>query len=76
MVVRDKLTSIVHKMYPLIAMRICIAKSRLPKRPGQPSPQKLEKMRRHNAGSPLNYQKEKRVEKRYKETTTQPGRFR
>ena len=31
---RDKLTSIVHKMHPLITMKICIANSGLPKDPG------------------------------------------
>lgn len=55
-------------------MRICIAKSRLPKKTRAAiSPENRKIMRRHdNAGSPLNYQKGKRVEKRYKETTTQP----
>lgn len=65
--VGDKLTSIVHKMHPLIAMRICIARSRLPKDAGSHLPRNRKIMRRYdNAGSPLNYQKEKRVEKRYK----------
>lgn len=54
---RDKLTSIVHKMHPLIAMKICIARSGLPKEPGRFSPGDDEKKEATQRRQPVNYQR-------------------